>query len=178
MPPLKPLPTQFHPPPAHQVTPMQRPTQHLPLAYAHEFPYSQLPLCSIRPHIASRRTAVTAQASFLPEPADAFIRNSVIIGSLAGISYSVLVAAATAPPPKQQLPGSSTQQQQQQQQQLPPGRKAAGGSSSSKADEEGDNFVWGVMGAISFLPLFGWLVRGFRAWALLEFYVKGLGRKA
>ncbi|KXZ44746.1 hypothetical protein GPECTOR_63g70 [Gonium pectorale] len=100
---------------------------------------------------------------------DATFRDIISISAVVGISYSVLLAAVSVPPQEPPTsPGSGAS-----------GRKALGpgagppvrvGARAGSATATGrsgaagggdDNFVWGLMGFISCLPLFNWL-----AWVL------------
>ncbi|GLC40277.1 hypothetical protein PLESTB_001599700 [Pleodorina starrii] len=102
---------------------------------------------------AGRRSLV-CNAINLPEAVDATIRNIISISAVVGISYAILLAAVSEPP----SPSSTARA-------LPPAASAKGmsrGLRTSGGDRsEDDNFVWGLMGFISFLPLFDWL-----AWVL------------
>ncbi|KAG2440078.1 hypothetical protein HXX76_004192 [Chlamydomonas incerta] len=118
---------------------------------------SYAPLPSRRAGVCGRRGrgALLCRASFLPDAVDATFRNIITISAVVGISYALLLGAATPEPPAPPPAG--------------PGQRALGpGSSSSSGSSRGapggagdDNFVWGLMGFISCLPLFGWL-----SWAL------------
>ncbi|GFR42118.1 hypothetical protein Agub_g2961, partial [Astrephomene gubernaculifera] len=107
------------------------------------------------------RSRLTCRAG-LPEQIDSTLRSIITISSVVGISYAVLLAAVSEPPPPAATP-------------LPPssdrralgtsGKPATGGTAGKQAGGAGgaseDNFVWGLMGFISCLPLFDWL-----AWVL------------
>ncbi|PNH03706.1 hypothetical protein TSOC_010228 [Tetrabaena socialis] len=93
-----------------------------------------------------RRGPLVCLALSLPDAVDTTLRNIVTISAAVGISYAVLLAAVSVPPPPPPAPGSDAA-----------GRRAVGPGVSGSDD----NFVWGLMGFISCLPLFGWL-----AWAL------------
>ncbi|KAG2454832.1 hypothetical protein HYH02_000664 [Chlamydomonas schloesseri] len=118
--------------------------------------YSHLPARHISLSSRRGRGTLVCRASFLPDAVDATFRNFITISAAAGICYALLLGAATPEPPAPPMgapgqkalgPGSSTS------------RSGSSRSGSGSAGE--DNFVWGLMGFISCLPLFGWL-----SWAL------------
>ncbi|PNW84551.1 hypothetical protein CHLRE_03g148350v5 [Chlamydomonas reinhardtii] len=119
---------------------------------------SYLPLPGRRTGLSGRRgraASLVCRASFLPDAVDATFRNIITISAVVGISYALILGAATPEPPTPPplAPGQKA---------LGPGASRGAGSSSSSSGGAGeDNFVWGLMGFISCLPLFGWL-----SWAL------------
>ncbi|GIL58732.1 hypothetical protein Vafri_13734 [Volvox africanus] len=107
-----------------------------------------------RKRAAAGRRRLCCQAIALPETVDATIRNIISISAVVGISYAVLLAAVSEPP---QPPVSAPRA-------LPPAAVPGTGRGKSAGGITGgddDNFVWGLMGFISILPLFDWL-----AWVL------------
>ncbi|GLI59580.1 hypothetical protein VaNZ11_001505 [Volvox africanus] len=107
-----------------------------------------------RNRAAAGRHRLCCQAISLPETVDATIRNIISISAVMGISYGVLLAAVSEPP---QPPVSASRT-------LPPAATPGTGRVKNAGGVTGgddDNFVWGLMGFISILPLFDWL-----AWVL------------
>ncbi|KAG2495328.1 hypothetical protein HYH03_006598 [Edaphochlamys debaryana] len=118
------------------------------------FPFPPRSRTSATPTISrSRSSRLACRAFALPEAVDATIRNAISISAVVGISYAVLLAAVSEPPPPPTaLPPGSNQQKA-----LKPGAPQPPAPARSPASGGDDNFVWGLMGFITFLPLFNWM---------------------